>query len=75
MKSSIGRIVHYVLPNGQHRPAIIVNCWPGSDRVNLTVFPDLANDHGTNRVESAASARLDESTAPEPGTWHWPERE
>lgn len=73
MKPSIGRIVHLVLPNGQHRPAIITNCWPGTDRVNLTVFFDAANDHSINRVENTASTPYSE--AGEPDTWHWPERE
>ncbi len=42
-------IVHYVLSNGQHRPAIVVRNWidPGGDRiVNLIVFSDGSNDAG-----------------------------
>lgn len=42
-----GRIVHYVLPNGDHRPAIIVNAWLkvyGDGTVNLQVFTDGSND-------------------------------
>lgn len=43
-----GRIVHYVLPNGEHRPAIIVRAWPsgtgGLGYANLQVFTDGLND-------------------------------
>lgn len=44
-----GRIVHYVMPNGQHRPAIIVNTWrdltpPCEGYINLQVFTDGSND-------------------------------
>ena len=40
---SIGRIVHFVLNNGEHRAAIVVNYF-GGDRANLTVFMDQLND-------------------------------
>lgn len=42
-----GRIVHYVMPNGEHRPAIVTQVW---DRVgengtaNLFLFTDCSND-------------------------------
>lgn len=53
-----GRIVHFVLSNGEHRPAIVVNNW-GSEKnfdgawaypeedgyVNLQVFIDGSNDN------------------------------
>lgn len=45
--SSIGRQVHYVLANGEHRAATIVNSWPSSEQngiCNLTIDLDLAND-------------------------------
>jgi hypothetical protein len=49
---SIGRIVHYVLKDGQHRPAIVVGVWPNEfpDNIenktglNLQVFLDGWND-------------------------------
>jgi hypothetical protein len=49
MKISIGRIVHYVLPNGKHRPAIIVETWGNETTtehiaVQLQVFIDGTND-------------------------------
>lgn len=53
-----GRIVHYVMPNGKHRPAIVVQVWrvpdsPGPEPIlknpangccNLQVFSDGSND-------------------------------
>ena len=50
-----GRIVHFVMPSGQHRPAIIVKVWrvtgagniqdpPENGLSNLTVFVDGLND-------------------------------
>ena len=52
MKASLGRIVHFVLPNGEHRPAIVVRVWPEEfpnnpdDHMglNLQVFLDGTND-------------------------------
>lgn len=83
---SEGRIVHYVLSNGEHRPAIVVRNWsnpeiPGSDgMVNLIVFSDGSNDSGAvsgNVSEQglfwATSAHYG-SEGTEHHTWHWPER-
>jgi len=39
-----GRIVHYVMPNGQHRPAIVVKVWNPSGMSNLQVITDGPND-------------------------------
>ena len=47
---SIGRVVHFVVPNGEHRPAMVVNGprdeRPGgySQACNLRVFLDGCND-------------------------------
>ncbi len=41
----IGDIVHYVLPDGQHRPAIVVKIW-NPTCVNMIVFADGLNDGG-----------------------------
>jgi hypothetical protein len=47
-KPTVGQIVHYVLEDGlnkgKHRPAIVVNDWHGSTRINLQVFTDGSND-------------------------------
>jgi hypothetical protein len=86
-KPSIGRIVHVVMPNGDHRPAIVTNVF--GNLVNAHVFLDLANDrHNENvanlrnncgaDVEGTAACLY--SISPDedlkaPRTWHWPERE
>lgn len=81
-----GRIVHYVLSNGQHRPAIVVRNWSNPDipssegRVNLIVFADGSNDKGTisgNVSEQglfwATSAHYDPA-GNKHHTWHWIEK-
>lgn len=88
---TIGRIVHYVLADGKHRPAFVVAVWPDEfpqnaedpTGVNLQVFVD-----GTNDASAGQRPYYDEQTrgsmwitsagfasAPSPGTWHWPEKE
>jgi hypothetical protein len=83
MKPTIGRIVHFVQkkPEGYgdtlvHLPAIIVAVW-GDTCVNLQVFTDGTNSDvaETNRVKWVTSVTLDETVAPQPRTWHWPEHE
>lgn len=47
MKISIGRTVHFVMPNGAHRPAVVVNGPFGEAPnlgVNLQIALDKAND-------------------------------
>lgn len=78
---SIGRIVHFVLPNGQHRPAIIVRVFeepptPASV-ANLQVFLDGSNDAparepGASDLLWRTSVHQDAETM-KPGTWHTPE--
>lgn len=79
-----GRIVHYVMPDGQHRPGIIVRVWdsPHPGLVNLIVFVDGTNDiknqapavySPTPMTEWKTSVVYSEDKAP--GTWHWPERQ
>ena len=73
MRPSIGKIVHFVMPNGKHRPAIIEEVWT-DNCVDLVVFI------GPNDVPQAltqawgASSVLYDGTC-EPHSWHWPERE
>lgn len=81
-----GRIVHFVLPNGEHRPAMVVRVFrqddkaPADGKCNLQVFLDGTNDTRT-LVEPgmvsgftlwATSKICDPSGAP--GTWHWIEK-
>lgn len=75
---SIGRVVHYVLPDGphagEHRPAFIVQVWTG-DYLNLVVFVDGTNDGPqlAGCVLWATSVQQDQGDTPAPRTWHWPE--
>jgi hypothetical protein len=42
-----GRIVHFVMPLGEHRPAIVTKVWDHTGETgcaNLSVFTDYAND-------------------------------
>ena len=83
-QATIGRIVHYVLPEGtrspgEHRPAIVVRVWPNEypgaedpDGVNLQVFTDDSND-ALRPTEWKTSIKHDEETQAV-NTWHWPER-
>lgn len=81
-----GRVVHYVLPNGEHRPAIIVRAWNKEHSengcANLQVLLDGTNDLYSNSnllnredvdrgVKWITSALMDEAKIP--GTWHWVE--
>jgi hypothetical protein len=81
-----GRIVHYVLVDGVHRPAIVVNTWDAEVRkmgiVQLQVFVDGTNDlkYGMGSVEYKngiiwkTSVHYDDVLKPA-GTWHWIEKE
>lgn len=78
---SIGRTVHFVLANGQHRPAVIVRVFdepPTPTSVaNLQVFLDGSNDAPAR--EPGASDLLwrtsvhQDAAEMKPGTWHSPE--
>lgn len=85
MIPSISRIVHYILPNGEHRPAMIVRHWggdaPGEETsVQLAVFIDGTNDNAAVAVVERGSmviwrtSVVQDPTATQPGTWHEPER-
>ena len=85
-----GRIVHYVLENGQHRPAIVVRDWKQENGlVQLQVFTDGLNDafKVTQLVrigEQETVISIDRNVVwrtsvhysedKEIGTWHWPEK-
>lgn len=82
MKPSIGRIVHYVQKRPAHYgdvlvhlPAIIV-ATHGETTVNLQVFTDGTNSDLENmaNVKWVTSVVQDE-TASQVRSWHWPERE
>jgi len=76
-KPSIGRIVHFVLPDGpskfDHRPAIIVR-WGSS--VQLQVFTDGENDGAkyASGLYWATSVPYADPSENKPYSYHWPER-
>jgi hypothetical protein len=80
---SIGRIVHFVLSNGFHRPAVLSGIHPqrfdspASHDVELHVFTRPGDPWDGGRtwqlMNYAHRAAFDERG--DPGTWHWPERE
>ncbi len=68
-----GRMVHYVLPNGTHRPAVIVQVWDhGTGMSNLQVFTDGTNDREVNGLRWYGSIYY--SAEPRPNTWHFIEK-
>ena len=73
---SIGRIVHYVMPDGpnqgESRPAMVVRVWSDTT-VNLQVFTDGTADGGaySGGLVKAASVEFSEDVS-QLGTWHWP---
>lgn len=78
-----GRIVHYIMPGGKHRPAIIVNVHDQeTGSVNLQVFLDNLNDNAGmdfNVSQHEAGLRWITSVLPDQDgkqddTWHWIER-
>jgi hypothetical protein len=77
-----GRIVHFVLNNGEHRPAILVKVWESlrsEGTVNMIVFLDGINETGIIRGHldttfTAWRTSVHYSEGQEPGTWHWIER-
>jgi hypothetical protein len=70
---AVGRIVHFVLENGEHRPGIVVRIWPGSSNgsCQLQVFTDSTNDDLDSVVWRTSVPYSEE---PKSYTWHWPER-
>lgn len=77
-----GRMVHYVLANGEHRPAVVVRVWHATGAcagyVNLQVFTDGSNDNDADAAINGASVVWCTSVCyaaiPEPHTWHWIEK-
>ena len=69
-----GRMVHFVLGNWSHRPAVIVNAWKDQGyshgEVNLTVFMDWQNDGHPLGIDWQTSVPFDDDQR-RPGTWHW----
>jgi len=84
-KITICRIVEYVLPDGQNRPAIVVregvedfDDGATGPMVNLQVFLDGENDasvaHHERQYGSAWRTSVKFDADQRLGTWHWPKR-
>ena len=79
-KISVGRIVHFILSNGEHRPAIVVRVW-SNECVQLQVFLDGTNDASSDVPRTALDAGIMWATSvpyseePQQRSWHWPERD
>ena len=58
----VGKIVHFVMPDGTHRPAIVVNVYDGNN-ADLQVF-----DAENGILWQPSAYRFD---TPTPYTWHW----
>lgn len=74
-KPTIGRQVHFVLENGEHRPATIVKVW-SDECVNLRVLFDGTNDPASETLNDWRTSVIQE-IADMPSKvhhWHWPER-
>jgi hypothetical protein len=81
-----GKIVHFVMSSGEHRPAIIVRVWRDLSGVpegysNLIVFVDGSNDVKRVLAEPFADpvttvweTSIHYSEGKEPRTWHWIEK-
>jgi hypothetical protein len=75
---AIGRVVHYVFSQGEHRPAIVTRVVDKKiGLVNLNVlrdYEDITEFVGVNSSGYLVANVYPSETAPL-RTWHWPERE
>lgn len=62
MMASVGRIVHFVMPDGQDRPALIVRTWPAAagdtPLIQLQVFVDGRNDEDLVREDEHGASTV-----------------
>lgn len=84
-----GKLCHYVLQNGTHRPAIIVKVWwvggegeihtsPENGMSNMQVFMDADEDDAGYDARPYPLTRMKTSVLYDetnaPGSWHWIEK-
>jgi hypothetical protein len=77
---AIGRIVHFVVPNGSERPAIVTRVYADSESrtdqavaglCDLVVFTN-AEEHGVfGAAYGQGKVSYDGSNEPKGNTWHW----
>jgi len=68
------RMVHFVIDNGEHRPAVITKVHTREGVVNLTVFAAETTDFENGTPLFMAFSVLFDNIDKKPGTWHWSER-
>jgi len=73
----LGRIVHYVMPNGEHRAAIVTKV---SDKEAgivclhvFVMFAEAVQGWQSTSPNAGNAISVDYSETPETDTWHWPE--
>jgi len=75
---TIGRIVHFTMPDNQVRPAIVVRVHDKQEgqpqKVNLQVLTDGPNDPSTKDSPMWKSEVMESPTS-EQACWHWPAKE
>ena len=75
-----GRIVHYVLESGEHRPAIVVRVWridgkpPENGCCQLQVFTDSDAEGKYNDCLPPVMWKTSVTFGEGPGNWHWIEK-
>jgi hypothetical protein len=70
-----GRMVHYVLPLGSHRPAIITNVIdPFAGNVSMCVFRDGEHDGYSAQTPVHWVDNILYNEDPTPDTWHFIEK-
>ncbi len=67
---TVGRMVHYVCPNGAHRAAIVIDIDRLADNVDLFVFAMPQDECGGFFMRTDAEF----SQEPKEQTWHWIEK-
>lgn len=72
---TVGRSVHYVMDNGGHRSAIVVETGIGGieDQVDVTIYLQRG-DSAQVFIRRAHYVPFD-AVGKRPHSWHWPERD
>ncbi len=79
-KLKIGSLVHIVMEDGQHRPAICVRIW-SNEGGNFQMFLDGTNDGQIDITPEEQKSGIKWMTSvcyseeKPTRTWHWPEQE
>jgi hypothetical protein len=63
---TVSRMLHYIMPGGEHRPAVVVKV-NDDGTVNLQVFTDVSDQQ--NNIMWKGSV----TQGAEVGQWHWAE--